>query len=46
MQDDGFLNLEKAKTVSATGLDGYALPNILERFSYAEPDKEPKSLEL
>lgn len=46
MQDDGFLNLEKAKTVSATGLDGYALPSILERFSYAEPDKEPKSLEL
>lgn len=46
MHDDGFLNLEKAGTVTTTGLDGYALPAILDRFAYAEPDKEPKSLEL
>ena len=41
---DGFINLEKAETVSAMGLDGYALPNILDRFSYAEPDKDIRSL--
>ena len=41
---DGFINLEKAETVSATGLDAYALPKILDRFSYAEPDKELHSL--
>ncbi len=41
---DGFINLEKANTVTSTGLDGYALPRLLNRFSYAEPDKEPHSL--
>ncbi len=42
--EDGWLNLEKAGTVTATGLDGYALPKILNRFSYAEPGKEPTSI--
>jgi flavin reductase (DIM6/NTAB) family NADH-FMN oxidoreductase RutF len=42
--EDGFINLEKAATVSATGLDGYALPKILDRFSYAQPGKEPESI--
>ena len=41
---DGFINLEKAGTVSATGLDGYALPKILDRFSYAQTDVEPNSI--
>ncbi len=41
---DGFINLEKANTVTSTGLDGYALPHILDRFSYAEPDKQPRTL--
>ena len=44
VSEDGFINLEKAGSVSATGLDGYALPRILDRFSYAEPEKEPKSI--
>ncbi|MBO6536923.1 MAG: flavin reductase family protein [Balneolaceae bacterium] len=44
VSDDGFINLEQAGTVSATGLDGYALPKILDRFSYAKPDEEVKSL--
>ena len=44
LSDDGFLNLEKAGSVAATGLDGYALPTILDRFTYAEPEKEPESL--
>lgn len=42
--EDGFMNLAKAGTVSATGLDGYALPTLLDRFSYAEPEKEIRSL--
>ena len=43
---DGWLNLEKAKTITATGLDTYALPEILSRFSYAEPDKQLKDIYL
>ncbi len=42
--EDGFLDLSKAGTVCATGLDGYALPTLLDRFSYAEPEKEIQSL--
>jgi hypothetical protein len=44
VSDDGFINLEQAGTVSATGLDGYALPKILDRFSYAKPDEEIRSI--
>ncbi len=44
ISEDGFINLERAGTISATGLDGYALPKILDRFSYAQPDKEIKSI--
>lgn len=44
LSEDGFLNLEKAGTLSATGLDGYAVPKILDRFSYAEPGIEAASL--
>jgi len=38
--EDGFINLEKAETVAVNGLDGYALPKLLERFEYARPKKE------
>ena len=41
---DGWLNLEQAQTVSIDGLDGYALPQILNRFTYAEPHKPLKSI--
>lgn len=44
VSEDGFINLEKAGSVSASGLDGYALPKILDRFSYAQPNKEPDSI--
>ncbi|WP_031426143.1 flavin reductase family protein [Flavimarina sp. Hel_I_48] len=43
-REDGWLDLEAAKTVSINGLDGYALPHLLERLSYAKPDKDLKSL--
>ncbi|MGJ8667453.1 MAG: flavin reductase family protein [Patiriisocius sp.] len=39
LEDDGFLNLEKAETVAINGLDGYALPQLLARFEYARPKK-------
>ncbi|MEL6810638.1 MAG: flavin reductase family protein [Bacteroidota bacterium] len=36
-EEDGFLNLSKAQTVTINGLDGYALPALLDRFEYARP---------
>ena len=40
---DGFLRLEDAGTVAINGLDGYALPVLLDRFHYAKPGQELKS---
>lgn len=40
---DGWLRLEDAETVAINGLDGYALPALLDRFHYARPGKEIKS---
>ncbi|WP_416444177.1 flavin reductase family protein [Leeuwenhoekiella sp. A16] len=42
--EDGWLNLEKAHTVCVAGLDGYALPQILNRFTYAEPGTQVQSI--
>lgn len=42
--EDGWLNLEQAGTITASGLDGYALPKILDRFSYAQPGEEVRSI--
>ncbi len=36
--EDGFLALEKADTVTVNGLDGYALPKLIDRFEYAKPE--------
>ena len=35
--DDGWVQLDKGKVVTINGLDGYALPQLLERFLYARP---------
>ncbi|MDN3596534.1 flavin reductase family protein [Zunongwangia endophytica] len=40
---DGWLRLEDAGTVAINGLDGYALPTLLDRFHYARPGQEIKS---
>lgn len=40
---DGWLRLDDADTVAINGLDGYALPVLLDRFHYARPGKEIKS---
>ncbi len=41
---DGWVQLDKAQTVSCIGLDGYALPTLLDRFEYAKPDEETRSI--
>jgi len=35
---DGWLQLDKGNVVAINGLDGYCLPQLLERFEYARPD--------
>ena len=40
IQNDGWLNLEKAKTVTINGLDGYAQPSLVNRFEYAKRKDE------
>lgn len=40
---DGWLRLDDAGTVAVNGLDGYSLPNLLDRFHYARPNQEVKS---
>ena len=35
--DDGFVQLDKGQIVTINGLDGYALPELIKRFSYARP---------
>ena len=39
LQEDGWLQLDKADSVTINGLDGYALPNLLERYKYANPKR-------
>ena len=41
---DNWLQLDKAKVVTINGLDGYALPKIIDRLEYARPDVEAKSI--
>jgi len=37
LHEDGFVQLDKAESISIIGLDGYALPSLKERFPYARP---------
>jgi hypothetical protein len=39
LQEDGWLRLDLAKTVTINGLDGYAETKLIERFEYARPKK-------
>ena len=38
-QEDGWLKLENAETVTINGLDGYATTRLIERYPYARPKK-------
>lgn len=44
--EDGFLDLEKAQTMTCSGLDSYHSTRRLARLSYAKPDKEVVEVEL
>ncbi len=44
MGNDGWLRLDKGAVVAVNGLDGYALPRMVNRFSYALPGKPSESL--
>ena len=44
IETDGTLTLDRAGIVAAAGLDGYALPKMLDRLSYARPGLQPQSL--
>lgn len=37
--EDGWIRLDQGNVVSINGLDGYALPKLLDRFPYARPKK-------
>ena len=42
LEKDGYINHEKAGTISVGGLDGYFENKLLERLSYAKPAIEPE----
>lgn len=42
--EDGFIDLEKANTITCSGLDSYHKTVQLDRLSYAKPNKEVTSL--
>lgn len=44
LQNDGWLRLEMGKVVTVNGLDGYALPGLLDRFAYARPQRPIQSI--
>ncbi|MEC4005187.1 flavin reductase [Flavobacterium sp. SUN052] len=44
LHNDGFIDLEKANTITCSGLDSYHKTMQLDRLSYAKPDKEISSL--
>ncbi|WP_418264066.1 flavin reductase family protein [Flavobacterium faecale] len=43
---DGFIDIEKAETITCSGLDSYHSTNRLSRLSYAKPDKALESLKI
>lgn len=44
LQDDGFVDIEKANTITCSGLDSYHITKRLDRLSYAKPNLEITSL--
>ena len=44
LSNDGFLDIEKASSITCSGLDSYHKTIQLDRLSYAKPDKELTSL--
>ncbi len=44
LHDDHWAQLDRAKIMSVTGIDGYALPQLEDRLAYARPNQSPKSI--
>lgn len=44
LSSDGFVDLAKAKTLTCAGLDAYFENHLLQRLSYAKPEKWPSKL--
>lgn len=44
LQEDGFIDIEKANSITCSGLDSYHKTTQLDRLSYAKPEKEITSL--
>jgi flavin reductase (DIM6/NTAB) family NADH-FMN oxidoreductase RutF len=44
IQQDGFIDANKAKTITSLGLDGYYSTEPIARFEYAKPGKEVKKI--
>lgn len=42
---DGYLDIEKAGTLTSSGLDGYHTTTRLSRLTYAKPDREPREMD-
>lgn len=43
IENDLFVRLDKGNVVTVNGVDGYALPNLINRFEYAQPNQISKS---
>lgn len=44
LHEDGWINLEAVNGVAINGIDSYAAPTLIERLSYAKPDKASTSI--
>ena len=44
IRTDGSLALDKEQVIATVGLDGYALPEIVDRLEYAQPGHKPNSM--
>jgi flavin reductase (DIM6/NTAB) family NADH-FMN oxidoreductase RutF len=46
LEEDGFLNIEKAASITCSGLDSYHKTIQIDRLSYAKPDKALTSIKV
>ena len=44
VQADGYVNLENVGSLASLGIDGYYKTSLLDRYSYAKPDRQPSRL--
>ena len=44
IQQDGFIDANKAQSITSLGLDGYYSTEPIARFEYAKPGKELKKI--